>query len=366
MGLSIGIVGLPNVGKSTFFNALTRSQQAEAANYPFCTVEPNRAIVPVPDHRLDQISKLVKPAKTVHTTVEFVDIAGLVKGASEGEGLGNQFLGNIRETQAIVHIVRCFEDENITHVSEVISPLDDIEIINTELNLSDIQILDNQVQRIEKNLRRDKTFQSLFDMANSLLAHLESGRPARMFPARHEAAYKELMKLSPLISAKPMIYGINVDESGLTHDNEHVNAVRSLAREQNAELVKLCAKLEEDLGSMDDVERNEFMGELDVSESGLNQVIRMGYHALGLISFFTAGPKEVRAWTTRAGNTAPQAAGEIHSDMERGFIRAEVIGHADYMSYGGEADAKAAGKMRLEGKEYPVHDGDVIYFRFNV
>jgi GTP-binding protein YchF len=366
MGISIGIVGLPNVGKSTAFNALIRSQHAEAANYPFCTIEPNHAVVPVPDARLDKLSDLVKPEKTLYTTVEFVDIAGLVKGASQGEGLGNQFLGNIRESRAIIHIVRCFEDENITHVSEVISPLDDIEVINTELNLADIQTLENRIRRMDKQLRGDKNIQPLTDTAQSLLEHLEMGRPARIFNAADDMMYHELMKDTPLISAKPMIYVINVDEAGLADDDEQIRAVRKFADEENAEFVKLCAKYEEDLASMNDEERAEFMNELGLSEGGLEQIIRKGYHALGLISFFTAGPKEVRAWTTRGGSTAPQAAGEIHSDMERGFIRAEVISHQDYLSCGGETEAKAAGKMRLEGKDYPVRDGDVIYFRFSV
>mgnify|MGYP003766269013 CR=1 FL=1 len=366
MALSIGIVGLPNVGKSTTFNALTRAQNAQAANYPFCTIEPNRAIVPVPDARLARLAAIVSPERIVPATVEFVDIAGLVRGASRGEGLGNQFLGNIRETSAIVHIVRCFEDENVVHVHGTVDPRGDVEVINTELILADLQTLEKLIVRLAKVARGDRKMQPVVDMAERLKAHLEGDRLAITFPEREDEAFAELEREAHLLTNKQVIYVANVDEDGLAADNDHVRAVRELAEAQGAHCVKLCAQLEHEMAGMSDEERRELLADAGAEESGLEQVIRHGYAALGLISFFTAGPKEVRAWTTRLGNRAPQAAGEIHSDFERGFIRAEVISYDDYIAFNGEAGAKNAGRMRLEGKEYVVADGDVMHFRFSV
>lgn len=366
MPLSIGIVGLPNVGKSTTFNALTKAQHAEAANYPFCTIEPNKAIVPVPDARLDRISAMVNPQKTIYATIEFVDIAGLVKGASRGEGLGNQFLGHIRETSAIVHVVRCFDDENVIHVNAKTDPQSDIEIIEMELILADLQQLEKKIERISKQAKTDRKLQPLLDAALEMKAHLERGLPARVFAEKDAASHAALEEEMRFITNKKVIYAANVDEAGLLEDNDYVRQVRAVAEGEGAEVVKLCAKLEEDMAGMSDEERAEFLGEMGVEESGLAQVIRKGFHALGLISYFTAGPKEVRAWTIRDGWTAPQAAGVIHSDFERGFIRAEVISYADYVKHGGEAGAKAAGVMRVEGKDYVVQDADVMHFRFNV
>jgi len=366
MGLAIGLVGLPNVGKSTTFNALTKAQNAEAANYPFCTIEPNKAVVPVPDPRLDELAKIVNPERIQYSTLDFVDIAGLVKGASKGEGLGNKFLSNIRETEVILQIVRCFEDENVVHTEGSIDPLRDVEIIETELILADIEALNNRIERLKKQAKADKDAKAVMEFAQTLAEHLAEGNLARSFPDIDDDRFKALNKDLRLLTAKEMMYGANVDEAGLTEDNAYVQALKAHAASQNCEVIKLCAKFEEELVGMDDDEAAEFLNDMGVEESGLAQIIRKGFDKLGLMSYFTAGVKEVRAWTIRKNTTAPKAAAVIHNDFEKGFIRAEVISYEDFVEYGGEQGAKDAGKMRLEGKDYIVQDGDVMHFRFNV
>jgi GTP-binding protein YchF len=366
MGLSIGIVGLPNVGKSTIFNALTRAQNAEAANYPFCTIEPNKAVVPVPDPRLDKLTEMAKPQKTIHATVDFVDIAGLVKGASKGEGLGNKFLSNIRETDALLHVVRCFADENVVHVDGAVDPVRDVGVIETELILADYQSVETRVARLGKQIRGDKSLQPSLDIAQALLDHLGKGKMAVEFEDHKTDAAVLMFRECPLLTDKKMIYCCNVDEVGLQGDSEAFLKIREHATLRNCDTVKICAKMEEDLNGMTEPERLEFLKEYKVVESGLDQIVHTGYHTLGLISFLTSGPKEVRAWTIRRGWKAPQAAGVIHTDFERGFIRAQVIAYKDFVEYGGESACKAKGLLRLEGKEYEVQDGDVIEFLFNV
>jgi len=366
MALGIGIVGLPNVGKSTTFNALTKTQNAEAANYPFCTIEPNKAIVPLIDPRIEKLAELVKPERVLYATVEFFDIAGLVKGASKGEGLGNQFLANIRETAALVHVVRCFDDENVIHVASKVDPRDDIEVINVELMLADLQQLESKIDRLTRQVRGEKKLQPVLDVAYELKALLEVGNPVSSYADRTSEAYEMLNNEMRFLTGKTVIYAANVDEEYLVEDNDYVRVVRELAAEQNAEVVKLCAKLEEEMAGLTDEERHEFLADAGVQETGLDQVVRKGFDALDLINYFTAGVKEVRAWTIDRGWKAPQAAGVIHTDFERGFIRAEVIPYADYVRLGSETAAKAAGVMRVEGKEYVVQDGDIMHFRFNV
>lgn len=367
MGLSVGIVGLPNVGKSTTFNALTKAQNAESANYPFCTIEPNKAIVPVPDSRLNELAKIVNPNKIQYSTIEFVDIAGLVKGASKGEGLGNKFLSNIRETELILHIVRCFDDENITHVEGGVDPIRDIDIINTELILADIEQLNKKVERLTREAKANaKGAKESLEMANLLLSHLNEAKPASSFSERENEIYKALNKELRLLSAKEVIYGANVDEDAIADDNEYVKRLREYASSSNHEVIKLCAKIEEELVGLSDEEASELLDSLGASESGLEKIIRTSFSKLNLISYFTAGVVEVRAWTITKGWKAPKAASVIHNDFERGFIRAEVISYDDYIVNGGENGAKEAGKMRLEGKDYIVNDGDVMHFRFNV
>jgi GTP-binding protein YchF len=365
MSLSIGIVGLPNVGKSTLFNALTKAQNAESANYAFCTIEPNKAVVPVPDARLQVLADLVKPQRVQHSTVDFVDIAGLVAGASKGEGLGNKFLANIRETQAILHVVRCFDDDDVIHVANSVDPLRDIDIIETELMLADFQILENRIERMEKQLKGDKSLGPRIDLAKRLLAHLDQGRPVSTFDEESKALAELLAELR-LITAKNVIYCANVDEAGVAEDNGYVEQVRALAAERGAEFVKISAKMEEDLVGLEEDEYQEFMESYGIEESGLHQIIRTGFHSLGLISYFTAGVKEVRAWTINDGDKAPRAAAAIHTDFERGFIRAEVIGYDHYVEHGSEAKCRSVGVLRVEGKEYVVKDGDVVHFLFNV
>ena len=366
MGLSIGLVGLPNVGKSTTFNALTKAQNAEAANYPFCTIEPNKAIVPVPDIRLTELAKIVNPERIQHSTLDFVDIAGLVKGASKGEGLGNKFLSNIRETEVILHIVRCFEDDNIVHTEVGIDPLRDVEIIEGELILADIEVLQNRADRLKKQAKTDKNAAALLVLAEELLEYLADGNLARNFPKSDTDEYKQLNNEVRLLTGKEIMYGANVDEDGLVEDSEFVIKLKDHAAKNNCELIKLCAKIEEELIGLEDEEAAEFLSSLGVEESGLSQIIQKGFDKLGLMSYFTAGVKEVRAWTIRKNTTAPKAAAVIHNDFEKGFIRAEVIAYSDFIACGGEAKAKDAGKMRLEGKEYIVQDGDIMHFRFNV
>ena len=367
MALSVGIVGMPNVGKSTTFNALTKAQNAQAANYPFCTIDPNKAIVPVPDPRLAALAEIVKPQNILPCVVEFVDIAGLVKGASKGEGLGNQFLSHIRDTSAIIHLVRCFEDPNVIHVDGSVDPVRDIEVINTELLLADIQSLEKKIERLDKQARTDKKLAAQLEIAKELLAFMNDGKPAAVFPKREEEAYVLLEKEMRFITAKKVIFGANVDEAGLAEDSGYVKKVRDYAEANGAEVVKLCAKVEEEMTGMSDAERDEFLAELGAHDgSGLEQIIHKGYKALGLISYFTAGVKEVRAWTIQNGWKAPKSASVIHNDFERGFIRAEVIAYNDYIACKGEAGARAAGKLRTEGKEYVVQDGDVMHFLFNV
>ncbi|MGG7073004.1 redox-regulated ATPase YchF [Campylobacter sp. 9BO] len=367
MSLGVGIVGLPNVGKSTTFNALTKAQNAESANYPFCTIEPNKAIVPVPDKRLNELAKIVNPNKIQYSTIEFVDIAGLVKGASKGEGLGNKFLSNIRETEMILHIVRCFNDENITHVEGGVDPVRDVEIIQTELILADIEQLSKKIERLTREAKANaKGAKESLEIANLLLAHLNDGKSASSFADRENEIYIALNKELRLLSAKEVIYGANVDEDGISNDNEYVKKLRDYAAASGHEVIKLCAKIEEELVGLSDEEAQEFLGSLGASESGLEKIIRTAFAKLNLISYFTAGVVEVRAWTITNGWKAPKAASVIHNDFERGFIRAEVIGYDDYIACGGETAAKDAGKMRLEGKDYVVKDGDVMHFRFNV
>jgi len=366
VGLSIGIVGLPNVGKSTLFNALTKAQNAEAANYPFCTIEPNRAIVPVPDPRLAELARIAQPQRVLAATVEFVDIAGLVRGASTGEGLGNQFLAHIRDTSAVVHVVRCFEDPDVVHVDGTIDPVRDVEVVETELALADIQAIENRIERLSRKAKGDKEAAAHADCARRLLEHLSSGKPAVAFPERETPLGGEVFGEIHLITAKPVIYCANVDESSLAEDNAHVAALRAWAEPRRADVIKISAKVEEELVGLDDGERVEFLSSYGIARSGIEQVIRESYAVLGLVSYFTAGPKEVRAWTIEQGWKAPKAASVIHTDFEKGFIRAEVIGFEDYVANNGEAGARAAGVFRVEGKDYVVADGDVMHFRFNV
>ena len=363
MAIKCGIVGLPNVGKSTLFNALTAAE-IPAENYPFCTIDPNVGIVPVPDPRLDRLEGIVGPEKKIPTTMEFVDIAGLVAGASKGEGLGNKFLANIRETHAIAHVVRCFENDDVTHVTGTINPVDDIETINTELALADLESVEKQLVKAEKNAKtNDKKDIYLRDTIRKVKEHLDEGQPIRALDLDYNE--QKIVKELHLITGKPVMYVANVDEDGFDN-NPHLDAVRDYANAEGAEVVAICAAIEAEIAVLDDEDKEVFLADLGFDEPGLNRVIRGGYRLLGLQTFFTAGPKEVRAWTTKIGATAPQAAGEIHTDFEKGFIRAETISYDDYIAGNGEQGAKEAGRLRLEGKEYIVKEGDVMHFRFNV
>jgi len=367
MGLSIGLVGLPNVGKSTTFNALTKAQNAESANYPFCTIEPNKAVVPVPDNRLEELSKIVNPERIQYSTLDFVDIAGLVKGASKGEGLGNKFLSNIRETEVILHIVRCFEDPNVVHVEGSIDPIRDVEIIEQELLFADLDAVQKRVDSLKKKARgNDKDAKAQLVIAEELLEYISEGNPVSTYDKIDDDAFLAMNKDLRLLTSKEIIYGANVDEDGLSEDSEFVQKLKAYAKERNYEVIKLCAKVEEEMVDFDEDEKREMLEDLGVKESGLEQIIHKGFDKLGLQSYFTAGVKEVRAWTIKKGTTAPKAAAVIHNDFEKGFIRAEVISYEDFIKYGGEQGAKEAGKNRLEGKEYIVQDGDVMHFRFNV
>ncbi len=363
MGIKCGIVGLPNVGKSTLFNALTKAG-IQAANYPFCTIEPNVGVVAVPDPRLDALAAIVRPERVVPTTIEFVDIAGLVAGASKGEGLGNQFLANIRETDAIAHVVRCFEDDDVVHVAGRVSPLDDVEVINTELGLADLESVEKAITRQAKVAKSgDKEARARLAVLEPLRDHLDAGKPARTLQL--DDGQRALLRDLHLLTIKPTLYIANVAEDGF-EDNPQLDQVRELAASEGAEVVPVCAAIEAELAELGDEERDEFLQELGLSEPGLNRVIRAGYDLLHLHTYFTAGVKEVRAWTVHVGATAPQAAGVIHTDFEKGFIRAEVIAYDDFLAGNGEQGAKEAGKWRLEGKDYVVQDGDVMHFRFNV
>ncbi|EAR08211.1 redox-regulated ATPase YchF [Reinekea blandensis] len=363
MGIKCGIVGLPNVGKSTLFNALTQAG-IDAENFPFCTIEPNTGVVPVPDPRQDKIAEIVKPQKSIATTMEFVDIAGLVAGASKGEGLGNQFLANIRETDAIAHVVRCFDNDNVIHVSNQVDPASDIEVINTELALADLESVDKQLLKLQKKAKgQDKEAKRLADLLEKIKPALDDAKPVRSVDLTDDE--KADLKQFNLLTTKPTLYIANVNEDGF-ENNPYLDKVRAIAAEENAEVVAICNKLESEIVELEDDEKAEFLADLGMEEPGLNRVIRAAYQLLGLQTFFTAGVKEVRAWTVKIGATAPNAAGVIHTDFEKGFIRAETVAYDDFITYNGESGAKEAGKWRLEGKDYIVKDGDVMHFRFNV
>ncbi|MDD6234851.1 MAG: redox-regulated ATPase YchF [Lachnospiraceae bacterium] len=365
--MKLGIVGLPNVGKSTLFNSLTKAG-AESANYPFCTIDPNVGVVSVPDERLGKLAALYDSAKIVPAVIEFVDIAGLVKGASKGEGLGNQFLSHIRETDAIVHVVRCFENTNIVHVDGSIDPLRDIETINYELIFSDLDILERRIAKVSRGARNDKALAKELTLLEGIKAHLEQSKPARSYEPEDDDM-KALMATYDLLTAKPVIYAANVSEDDLADDgasNKYVQAVREYAAKEGSEVFAVCAQIEEEISELDDDEKKEFLEDLGLKESGLDKLIKASYSLLGLISFLTAGPTETRAWTIRKGTKAPGAAGKIHSDFERGFIKAEVVYYQDLLDCGSYAAAKEKGLVGIEGKDYVVKDGDVILFRFNV
>ncbi|MGP0093488.1 MAG: redox-regulated ATPase YchF [Xanthobacteraceae bacterium] len=363
MGFKCGIVGLPNVGKSTLFNALTETAAAQAANYPFCTIEPNIGEVAVPDPRLDTLAKLAKSAQIVPTRLTFVDIAGLVRGASKGEGLGNQFLGNIREVDAIAHVVRCFEDTDVTHVADRIDPIADIETIETELMLADLDSLERRVDALEKKARgNDKEAKETLDLVQRALVLLRDGKPARLL--QRKAEEEKLFHLLGLLTAKPVLYVCNVDEASAAAGNDFSRRVAERAELEGAAAVVISAKIEAEIAVLSRDEREDYLAAIGLKEPGLDRLIRAGYALLDLVTFFTAGPKEARAWTVTRGTKAPQAAGVIHTDFERGFIRAETIAYQDYVALGGEAGARDAGRLRLEGKDYTVADGDVMHFRF--
>ncbi len=366
MSLSIGIVGLPNVGKSTLFNALTRAQNAVAANYPFSTIEANHAVVPLPDERLERLRAWVGAPEAVHTRVDFVDVAGLVKGAHKGEGLGNRFLGHIRHVDAIAHVVRCFDDENVVHVNALPQPADDIEVINTELALADLQQLERRLEKLEREVKGDRSLAGQLEMARQVEAFIGEGRPLRNFPGRDDADFAALDFEMRFLTSKPVIYVANVDEDSLRQGNDWLRAAREIADADGAQLIAVCASLEAELAGMSEDERDEFLNAYELGGGSLERLISQCHRLLGLISYFTFNEREARAWTIRRGWTAPQAAGVVHTDMERGFIRAEVIPFAVFEAHQERNAIKAAGLLQVEGRDYVVQDGDVIYFRFNV
>ncbi len=366
MALQIGIIGLPNVGKSTLFNVLTQAQNAEVANYPFCTIEPNQAVVAVPDYRLDQLAELVQVPKVIKATIEFLDIAGLVQGASKGEGLGNQFLGHIRNTDALLHVVRCFEDPNVIHVSPDPDPEGDIRTVELELILADIEQIDAKIEKLSRQSKGDRSLINLLGMAEKTSAHLNSGELLASFPEREDPLFQDLNRELRFLTAKPVIYAANIGEDYLASDHPSLQIIRSIAAGTNAPVVQISALIESELNSLENDDRTDYMELSGIKESGLDKVIQTCYQMLDLISFFTYNQQEVRAWTVEKGAKAPQAAGRIHSDFERGFIKAEVIPFDTFQSAGSMAAARETGNLRIEGKEYQVQDGDVIFFKFNV